>query len=95
MTVRCIKLKQKSSTQNLAQQMEVLSKLRHMHLVSVLGHCILPNQDHHPYAGSTIFIVQEYISNGSLRDYLTGNSCKQKKDPSEFWSQEILVNTSC
>ncbi|KAG2323763.1 hypothetical protein Bca4012_038045 [Brassica carinata] len=72
-TVRCIKLKQKSSTstQNLAQQMEVLSKLRHMHLSSVLGHCIGTYQDHHPYAGSTIFIVQEYISNGSLRDYLT------------------------
>ncbi|KAF8099237.1 hypothetical protein N665_0247s0020 [Sinapis alba] len=72
-TVRCIKLKQKSSTstQNLAQQMEVLSKLRHMHLASVLGHCIGTYQDHHPYAGSTIFIVQEYISNGSLRDYLT------------------------
>ncbi|KAG7597012.1 Protein kinase domain [Arabidopsis suecica] len=70
-TVRCIKLKQKNSTQNLAQQMEVLSKLRHMHLVSVLGHCIGTYQDHHPYAGSTIFIVQEYISNGSLRDYLT------------------------
>ncbi|CAH8252295.1 unnamed protein product [Arabidopsis lyrata] len=69
-TVRCIKLKQKNSTQNLAQQMEVLSKLRHMHLVSVLGHCIGTYQDHHPYAGSTIFIVQEYISNGSLRDYL-------------------------
>ncbi|KAL1207688.1 putative LRR receptor-like serine/threonine-protein kinase [Cardamine amara subsp. amara] len=70
-TVRCIKLKQKNSTQNLAQQMEVLSKLRHMHLVSVLGHCIGTYQDHHPYAGSTIFIVQEYISNGTLRDYLT------------------------
>lgn len=81
MTVRCIKLKQKSSTstQNLAQQMEVLSKLRHMHLASVLGHCIGTYQDHHPYAGSTIFIVQEYISNGSLRDYLTGNTPEKKK----------------
>ncbi|CAH2037737.1 unnamed protein product [Thlaspi arvense] len=76
-TVRCIKLKQKSSTQNLAQQMEVLSKLRHVHLVSVLGHCIVTYQDHHPYAGSTIFIVQEYVSNGSLRDYLT--DCRKKE----------------
>uniref|UniRef100_A0A1J3GES1 non-specific serine/threonine protein kinase n=2 Tax=Noccaea caerulescens TaxID=107243 RepID=A0A1J3GES1_NOCCA len=76
-TVKCVKLKQKSSTQNLAQQMEVLSKLRHMHLVSVLGHCIVPNQDHHPFAGNTIFIVQEYISNGSLRDYLT--DCRKKE----------------
>ncbi|XP_010523448.1 PREDICTED: probable LRR receptor-like serine/threonine-protein kinase At1g14390 [Tarenaya hassleriana] len=70
-TVKCIKLKQKNSPQNLAQQMEVLSKLRHMHLVSVLGHCIVTYQDHHPYAGSTIFVVQEYFSNGSLRDFLT------------------------
>uniref|UniRef100_A0A1J3ILN0 non-specific serine/threonine protein kinase n=1 Tax=Noccaea caerulescens TaxID=107243 RepID=A0A1J3ILN0_NOCCA len=76
-TVRCIKLKHKSLPQSLAQQMEVLSKLRHMHLVSVLGHCIASNQDHNQHAGNTIFIVQEYISNGSLRDFLTNSRKKE------------------
>jgi len=77
-TVRVIKLKQKSLPQSLAQQMEVLSKLRHMHLVSVLGHSIASNQDHNQHAGHTIFIVQEYISSGSLRDFLTSNNNLKK-----------------
>ncbi|XVE91440.1 hypothetical protein REPUB_Repub01dG0009900 [Reevesia pubescens] len=68
--VKCLKLKQKHLPQNLMQHMEVLSKLRHRHLVSVLGHCIVTYQDH-PNTASTLFVVFEHISNGSLRDYLT------------------------
>ncbi|CAH2045711.1 unnamed protein product [Thlaspi arvense] len=86
-TVRCIKLKHKSLPQSLAQQMEVLSKLRHMHLVSVLGHCIASNQDHNQHAGHTIFIVQEYISNGSLRDFLT--DCRKKEVLK--WPQRMAI----
>ncbi|VYS51859.1 unnamed protein product [Arabidopsis thaliana] len=86
-TVRCIKLKQKSLPQSLAQQMEVLSKLRHMHLVSVLGHCISSNQDHNQHTGHTIFIVQEYISSGSLRDFLT--NCRKKEVLK--WPQRMAI----
>ncbi|XP_010514050.1 PREDICTED: probable LRR receptor-like serine/threonine-protein kinase At2g02780 [Camelina sativa] len=86
-TVQCIKLKQKSLPQSLAQQMEVLSKLRHMHLVSVLGHCIASNQDHNQHSGHTIFIVQEYISSGSLRDFLT--NCRKKEVLK--WPQRMAI----
>ncbi|VVB03913.1 unnamed protein product [Arabis nemorensis] len=86
-TVRCIKLKQKSLPHSLAQQMEVLSKLRHMHLVSVLGHCIASNQDHNQHTGNTIFIVQEYISKGSLKDFLT--DCKKKEVLK--WPQRMAI----
>ncbi|KAK9045413.1 hypothetical protein V6N11_059293 [Hibiscus sabdariffa] len=68
--VKCLKLKQKHAPQNLIQHMEVLSKLRHRHLVSVLGHCVVTYQDH-PNIASTVFVVFEHIANGSLRDYLT------------------------
>ena len=51
--------------------MEVISKLRHRHLVSVLGHCIVSYTDH-PNSGSTVFVVLENVANGSLRDHLTG-----------------------
>ncbi|XVE53272.1 hypothetical protein DITRI_Ditri02bG0191300 [Diplodiscus trichospermus] len=68
--IKCLKLKQKHLPQNLLQHMEVLSKLRHRHLVSVLGHSIVTYQDH-PNTASTVFVVFEHISNGSLRDYLT------------------------
>uniref|UniRef100_A0A2P2JA09 Uncharacterized protein MANES_05G098100 n=1 Tax=Rhizophora mucronata TaxID=61149 RepID=A0A2P2JA09_RHIMU len=68
--VKCVKLKQKNLPQNLAQHMELLSKLRHLHLVSVLGHCIVTYRDH-PSIISTVFVVFEHIANGSLRDHLT------------------------
>jgi hypothetical protein len=68
--VKCLKVKQKHSVQTLQQNVEVISKLRHRHLVSVLGHCIVTYTDH-PNTASTVFIVLEYIANGSLRDHLT------------------------
>lgn len=71
--IKCVKLKQKNLPQSLVQHMELLSKLRHLHLVSVLGHCIVTFQDH-PTTASTVFVVLEHISNGSLQDHLTGKS---------------------
>lgn len=69
--VKCLKLKQKRySNQNVQQQMEVISNLRNRHLVSVLGHCIVTYQDHPSTTNSTVFIVLQHVSNGSLRDHL-------------------------
>lgn len=51
--------------------MEVVSKMRHRYLVSVLGHGIATYQDH-PNTTSTVYIALENIANGSLRDHLTG-----------------------
>ncbi|CAB4292322.1 unnamed protein product [Prunus armeniaca] len=65
---------QKQLPQNLDQSMEALPKLRHRHLVSLLGHCTVTYQDH-PIAARNVFIVLENISNGSLVDHLTGILC--------------------
>ncbi|KAF5741007.1 LRR receptor-like serine/threonine-protein kinase [Tripterygium wilfordii] len=75
--VKYLKLKQRNLHQSLMQQMEVLSKLRHQHLVSVLGHCLVTYQEHPNSGGNTIFVVHEHISNGSLRDYLTDGRKKE------------------
>lgn len=71
--MKCVKIKQKHMPQNLMQNVEALSKLRHRHLVSVLGHCTVTYQDP-PNTATTVFIVLENISNGSLKDHLTGKS---------------------
>ncbi|GMJ13459.1 hypothetical protein like AT1G14390 [Hibiscus trionum] len=84
--VKCLKLKQKHAPQNLMQHMEVLSKLRHRHLVSVLGHCVVTYQDH-PNIASTVFVVFEHISNGSLRDYLTD----WRKKETLKWPQRMAI----
>lgn len=53
--------------------MDIISKLRHHHLVSIVGHCIASGPD----GGNTmdsVFLVSEHITNGNLRDHLGGNS---------------------
>ena len=69
--VNCVKIKQKGLPHSIMQQVEVLHNLRHRHMVSVLGHCVITEQEH-PQTTSTVFIVFEYISNVSLRDQLSG-----------------------
>ncbi|KAM1194190.1 hypothetical protein ACFX15_020517 [Malus domestica] len=84
--VRCVKLKQKQLPQNLNQSMEGLSKMRHRHLVSLIGHCTVTYQDH-PTASSTVFIVLENITNGSLIDHLTD----WRKKEWMKWPQRMAV----
>ncbi|KAG9140167.1 hypothetical protein Leryth_015795 [Lithospermum erythrorhizon] len=86
--VRCLKLKQKHSAKNLKQHMDVISKLRHRNLVSVLGHCIVTYQGHQPNTASTVFIVLENFSNGSLRDHI---SDWRKKDRLQ-WPQRMAIS---
>ncbi|RDX67067.1 putative LRR receptor-like serine/threonine-protein kinase, partial [Mucuna pruriens] len=69
--VNRVKLKQKTLHKNCIQSLKALPYLRHRHLVSVLGHCVITHQDR-PQIISTIFIVFEHVSNVSLRDYLSG-----------------------
>ncbi|CAO2834756.1 unnamed protein product [Amaranthus hypochondriacus] len=49
--------------------MEAISQLRHQNLVCVLGHCVVTYKERHQ--GSTIFVVFEHVTNGSLREHLT------------------------
>ncbi|PIA27930.1 hypothetical protein AQUCO_07400042v1 [Aquilegia coerulea] len=84
--VRCIQLKQKHSSQRLLQHMEVISKLRHRHLVSILGHCIVTHQEYSNGA-NTIFLVFEYISNSTLRNHLSD----QRKRDMLKWPQRLAV----
>ncbi|KAG9153408.1 hypothetical protein Leryth_021828 [Lithospermum erythrorhizon] len=88
--VRCLKLKQKHSAQSLQQHMDVISKLRHRHLVSVLGHCIVTYQGHQPNTAGTVFVVLENFSNGSLRDHITD---WRKRDGLQ-WPQRMVISLS-
>ncbi|ONK80907.1 uncharacterized protein A4U43_C01F23090 [Asparagus officinalis] len=68
--IRSLKLKQKLSPQSLTQYMDVISKLRHVNLVSILGHCIPSIQDN-TSTNDTLFLVYESVSNGTLKSHLT------------------------
>lgn len=84
--VKCVKLKQRHSAQSLTQIIETVSKLRHRNLVSIIGHCTVTYQEH-PNMATTIFIVFENISNGSLRNHLT----ERRKREVLKWPQRMAI----
>ncbi|XP_045803523.1 probable LRR receptor-like serine/threonine-protein kinase At1g14390 [Trifolium pratense] len=85
--INCIKIKQKGLPHRIMQHLDVLQNLRHRHMVSVLGHCVITHQEP-PQVTSTVFIVLEYISNVSLRDQLTDG----KKKEMLKWPQRMAIS---
>ncbi|KAG6481312.1 probable LRR receptor-like serine/threonine-protein kinase At1g14390 [Zingiber officinale] len=67
--IRCLRLNHKLSRQSLLQYMDIVSKLRHRHLVSIIGYCVA-NDSENTNTIDAIFLVFEHVSNGSLRFYL-------------------------
>ncbi|KAK7250459.1 hypothetical protein RIF29_32911 [Crotalaria pallida] len=85
--VNCVRIKQKGLPHSIMQ--DVLPNLRHRHLVSVLGHCVITHHDPPPQTtSSTVYIVFEYISNVSLKDQLTD----WKKRDILKWPQRMAIS---
>ncbi|CAI8613655.1 unnamed protein product [Vicia faba] len=81
--IRCIKMKKRYSTQNFMQHMELISKLRHRHLVSALGHCFECSLE--DSSVSRIFLVFEYVPNGTLRSWTSDGHTGKSLN----WTQRI------
>lgn len=83
--IRCLKMKKKHSTQNFMHHIELISKLRYRHLVSSLGHCFECYLD--DSSVSRIFLVFEYVPNGTLRGWISEEGAKRFLT----WSQRIMA----
>ncbi|KAJ4758862.1 Protein kinase [Rhynchospora pubera] len=81
--IRCIKVKKVQSTQNFNHHIETISKLRHRHLVSALGHCIEYNLEDSTV--SQLFLIFEYVPNGDLRSKISHGMDGQNLS----WTQRI------
>lgn len=81
--IRCVKMKKSYSTQNYMHHIEMISKLRHRHLVSALGHCFECSLD--DSSVSRIFLVFEYIPNGTLKSWISDGHGRK----SLSWTQRI------
>ncbi|XP_022736228.1 probable inactive leucine-rich repeat receptor-like protein kinase At3g03770 isoform X2 [Durio zibethinus] len=83
--IRCLPTSKKYSIRNLKLRLDMLAKIRHPHLVCIMGHCIEVRQD--DCSVNRVFLVYEYISNGNFRCHLSDNS------PGEVlsWSERLAV----
>ncbi|ERM93573.1 hypothetical protein AMTRI_Chr03g55930 [Amborella trichopoda] len=83
--IRCLKLKQKYSPQTFLPHIELISKIRHRHLVSVLGHCIECYLDDSTV--SRLLLIFEYVPYGTLR----ANVCERMGGEPLSWTQRLAA----
>ncbi|KAK6155278.1 hypothetical protein DH2020_009526 [Rehmannia glutinosa] len=81
--IRSLALLRKYSIRNLRLRLDLLSKLRHPHLVGVLGHCI----DGDDSTIHRLFLVQEFVPNGNFRSHLSDISGEKVLK----WSERLSV----
>ncbi|KAK1359396.1 putative inactive leucine-rich repeat receptor-like protein kinase [Heracleum sosnowskyi] len=85
-TVRVLPLFRKNSVRNLKLRLDLLSKLRHPHLVALLGHCI-DGGGQDDSTTSRVFLVYEFVPNGNFRAHLSENSPEKVLN----WSDRLQV----
>ncbi|ESW05509.1 hypothetical protein PHAVU_011G185500 [Phaseolus vulgaris] len=70
--IRGLKMRKRHGPQTYMHHVEMISKLRHSHLVSALGHAFECNQD--DSCVNRVFLIFEFVSTRSLRTCVSGSS---------------------
>ena len=63
--IRSLRMKKGHNSQIYTHHIELISKLRHSHLVSALGHCLAYDTD--ASSVSNIYLIFEFVPYGTLR----------------------------
>ncbi|KAL3682273.1 hypothetical protein R1sor_000295 [Riccia sorocarpa] len=66
--VKCCCFDPKLDSHDVKAQMELLSKLRHHHVASVIGYCFLDGESRND---RRLLVVTEYVDNGNLRSHIS------------------------
>lgn len=73
--IRSLPLFRNYLIRNLEIRLNLLSKLRHPHLVELMGYSI-DKEGHDILTASRVFLVYEYVPNGNFRSHLSGQLYK-------------------
>lgn len=86
--IRHLTVSKKYTIRNLKLRLDLLARLRHPHLVCLLGHCI---SDERPDDSDSnkVYLVYEYVHNGNYRSLLVGNDCEN----AFTWEDRLRVLT--
>lgn len=87
--IRCLKLKKSQNPQIFDRHIELISKLRHHHLVSALGHGFeyYPNES----SVSRLFLVFEFVSSRTLRSKVSGEGLTKLLLVDSWFSRILIV----
>ncbi|KAJ1391583.1 Serine-threonine/tyrosine-protein kinase, catalytic domain [Sesbania bispinosa] len=84
--IRSLALSKKCSIQNLKARLDLLSKLQHPNLVSLLGHCIdVGGQD--DSSNHKLHLIYEYVPNGNYHTHLSEFSTEKALK----WSDRLTI----
>ncbi|KAM7475724.1 hypothetical protein LguiB_022967 [Lonicera macranthoides] len=84
--IRRLTVSKKYTLRNLRLRLDLLAKLRHPHLVCLLGHCI--DSERRDESGANIvYLVYEYVPNGNYRAHLSEESIEKGLK----WSGRLAV----
>ncbi|KAI3499549.1 hypothetical protein L1887_35352 [Cichorium endivia] len=71
--IRHLTVSKKYTIRNLKLRLDLLARLRHPHLVCLLGHCI-SGEGPDDGESNKVYLVYEYVHNGNYRSLLCGNN---------------------
>ncbi|KAI3761412.1 hypothetical protein L1987_51828 [Smallanthus sonchifolius] len=71
--IRHLTVSKKYTIRNLKLRLDLLARLRHPHLVCLLGHCI-SNEGPSDSDSNKVYLVYEYVDNGNYHSLLAGNN---------------------
>lgn len=83
--IRCMKMEKSNNTRSFMHYIALVSKLRHRHLASALGHCFECYLD--DSSVSRLFLIFEYVPNGNLRSWVSGRGRRKLT-----WTQRISAS---